>query len=289
MAEKDLSTKVLEDHNDVFADIYNVLLFGNTVIEADALKNGPTESIYKDANDSNREQRRDTIKVYAHEANLLMSFFGIENQSTIDWTMPIRLMGYDYGSYRQQISDNKSERKLLPVVTIVLNFSNEKWNKGSSLCDIVDVPEILKPFVKNYECKIFDIAYLPDEVISQFTSDFKIVAQFFKSKRVGNADKEAFLNNTEKVDYPAEVLELFSVFTKDNRYKEIIPSIMEKQRKGAEVNMCSIAQELEEKGKLEVLFKLVDKGLVSSKDAASEASMTEQQFLEAKENAMQLA
>ncbi len=57
---------------------------------------------------------------------------------------------------------------------------------------IADVPEILKLFVQNYECKIFDIAYLPDEVISQFTSDFKIVARFFKSKRVGNAEKEAY-------------------------------------------------------------------------------------------------
>lgn len=288
MAEKDLSTKVLEDHNDVFADIYNVLLFGNTVIEAGALKNGPTESIYKDANDFNREQRRDTIKVYAHEANLLMSFFGIENQSTIDWTIPIRLMGYDYGSYRQQISDNKSERKLMPVVTIVLNLSNEKWDKGSSLYDIVDVPEVLRPFVQNYECKIFDIAYLPDEVISQFTSDFKIVARFFKSKRVGNAEKEAFLKNTEKVDYPAEVLELFSVFTKDNRYKEIIPSILEKQQKGAEVNMCSIAQELEEKGKLELLFEMYDEGELTIQKACKKANMTEEEFLKAKENAIKL-
>lgn len=32
MAEKDLVEKKLEDHNDVFADIWNTLLFGKKVL-----------------------------------------------------------------------------------------------------------------------------------------------------------------------------------------------------------------------------------------------------------------
>lgn len=39
MGEKDLSEKILEDYNDVFADIMNVLLFdGKDVVKPDSLK-----------------------------------------------------------------------------------------------------------------------------------------------------------------------------------------------------------------------------------------------------------
>ncbi|HBI61808.1 MAG TPA: hypothetical protein DDY31_11465, partial [Lachnospiraceae bacterium] len=47
MAEKDLASKKIEDYNEVFADIYNTLLFRSPVITPEQLQSGPTESIYK--------------------------------------------------------------------------------------------------------------------------------------------------------------------------------------------------------------------------------------------------
>lgn len=38
MAEKDLSSKKLEDYNDIFADIYNTLLFEREYIEPEWLE-----------------------------------------------------------------------------------------------------------------------------------------------------------------------------------------------------------------------------------------------------------
>lgn len=40
MAEKDIHEKRLEDYNDVFADIYNTLLFGEKYLEDEKLRPG---------------------------------------------------------------------------------------------------------------------------------------------------------------------------------------------------------------------------------------------------------
>lgn len=70
MAEKDKAEKVLEDYNDVFADIYNTLLFKEHFLDEKNLNYGPTESIYKAETGDMAEQREMyknpmTIMVYA--------------------------------------------------------------------------------------------------------------------------------------------------------------------------------------------------------------------------------
>lgn len=182
MAEKDRVEKLLEDYNDVFADIYNVLLFQEAFLKEEQLFFGPTESVYKEESGNLGEQRRDVLKTYL-ENNLCILSLGVENQSTLDDVMPIRLMGYDYATYRGMISN---ERSITPVITIVLNFSDKKWNKAKSLYELMEIPEKLRPFVQNYEIRVFDIAFLDDDVIESFTSDFKVVARFFKEKRLGS-------------------------------------------------------------------------------------------------------
>ena len=48
MGEKDISEKVLEDYDDVFADIVNVLLFhGERLVKEDELENVKDRSQYK--------------------------------------------------------------------------------------------------------------------------------------------------------------------------------------------------------------------------------------------------
>ena len=50
MSEKDVAEKTLEAHNDVFADIVNVLLFnGEQVVHEDELEDALPRSIYKAA------------------------------------------------------------------------------------------------------------------------------------------------------------------------------------------------------------------------------------------------
>lgn len=59
MAEKDVNSKVLEDYGDVFADIYNTLVFGKDVLRETDLRGGPTVSQYKSGGGYRAQDRRD--------------------------------------------------------------------------------------------------------------------------------------------------------------------------------------------------------------------------------------
>lgn len=90
MAEKDLAEKKLEDHNDVFADILNTLLFGKKFLHEKRLRSGPTESIYKSEQGRLHDQRRDTLKDYPAEIAELLAVFSGEKEY-IDMIPAIRL------------------------------------------------------------------------------------------------------------------------------------------------------------------------------------------------------
>jgi len=92
LADKDLAEKYLESFSDVFADIYNVLLFRKEILLEEGLEEGPTESIYKVEENNFRNQFRDTVKLYKNGLYKVASF-GIENESRIDKICPSGLWG----------------------------------------------------------------------------------------------------------------------------------------------------------------------------------------------------
>lgn len=253
MADKDKIEKVLENYNDVFADIYNTLLFQEPFLKEENLDFGATESIYKAETGQWAKQCRDVLKTYRNNQLCIFSL-GMENQSFIDKNMPIRIMGYDYTAYRALIANAKP---LAPVITIVLNFTETRWNQPKNLLGLMDnVPEKLKPFIQDYEIKVFDIAFLDDETIESFTSDFKAIARFFKKKRLGELD--AVSDHETALKHVEAVLDLLQVFTHDNRYKEAYENgLREKVEKGDEVYMCTVIDMYEQRG----LEKGIEEGL----------------------------
>lgn len=240
MAGKNLSEKKLEDYNDVFADILNTLLFKKDLILPSLLEDGPSESVYKAAEKNLRGQYRDTFKYYK-KAGIMLAGFGMENETEEEDNMPVRVMGYDYSAYRAQI-DKGGVR--YPIITIVLNFSDKKWNKPIHLKDMLEIPEGMGKFVQDYKIIVFDIAFLPDKTISQFKSTFKHVAHFFKNKRM--LDKYQPLN--EEIEHLEAFLDLLKVFTGDKKYEEIKYSLLERQKKGEVVTMCTVVEKFTNDG-----------------------------------------
>ena len=105
MGEKDIIEKTLESYNDVFADIFNVLLFnGEEVIKEDDLTAATPYSMFK-ADDKLHEQARDVAK-YWNNTIFQLSMFGIENQSCVDKTMPLRVFSYDGAAFYKQPRHN---------------------------------------------------------------------------------------------------------------------------------------------------------------------------------------
>ncbi len=133
MAEKDISEKILESYNDVFADIVNVLLFdGEQVIHPDELEDQAPRSAYK-ADGKIREIERDVAKRWTKN-NIRFACIGLENQSEPDPDMPLRVIGYDGAEYRAQLINENRVSPSYPVVTLVLYFGHKRhWNKPLTL------------------------------------------------------------------------------------------------------------------------------------------------------------
>lgn len=243
MAEKDITEKNLEALNDVFADIVNVLLFkGEQVINEKDLEADTTKSMFK-ADGKIHEQERDVSKFWKN-GEIRISILGIENQTAQDSDMPLRVISYDGASYKQQLLD-KNQKKRYPVATLVLYFgTEEKWSKAKHLYDCFEVPEKLKPFVNDYKINVFNIAFLSPKTISMFKSDFKIIAEYFRAKRLN----QKYKGSKEKLKHANETLKMFSALTGDNSFEKVYNE--DNFKKGG-ITMCDVVERIRNDGRTE--------------------------------------
>lgn len=231
MNEKDTTEKLLEDYNDVFADIVNTLIFdGKERIKADSLEDNKTNSAYKAEDGKLHEMERDVSKYWKEgKTNLLV--VGIENQTKAEKLMPARIIGYDGASYRSQLlksTGRSSKKKLTPVVTIVLYFGLTRWNKPKNLKGILDIPTGLEDFVSDYKINVFEIAFLPEETVNRFKSDFRLVAKYFTNIRKNPYYIPEDENEIKHVD---AVLKFLSIMSGSEKALEKFMSIGEREVK----------------------------------------------------------
>ena len=239
MGEKDITEKILADYNDVFADIMNELLFaGEQRILPEALVNTSIHSQYKAEDEKVHELERDVAK-YWKEKEVELAICGIENQSVVEKNMPFRVIGYDGTAYRSQLLEER--KKILPVVTIVLYFGTDRhWNSRKKIKELMEIPKCLDRYVNDYQMHVFEVAWLTEEQISHFRSDFKVVANFFVQKR---KNRDYIPDDPTEIRHVDEVLKLLQVMTGDKRYEEIF----RKKKKGVR-SMCDVAERLEKMG-----------------------------------------
>ncbi|MCR5622495.1 MAG: hypothetical protein K6G18_11670 [Treponema sp.] len=94
MGGKDIAEKALEEYDDVFSDIVNVLLFGGEqLVKEDELTEAAPLSVYKDDGGRLREQERDISKFWK-DGRIRICLYGLENQTDIDVDMPLRVISY---------------------------------------------------------------------------------------------------------------------------------------------------------------------------------------------------
>lgn len=109
-------------------------------------------------------------------------------------------MGYDAGTYRQQVKNR--DAATTPVITIVLNMTDKRWNAAKSIHELLETDKTLSKYVQDYKINVFDIAFLEDDTIESFTSDFREITRFFKKKRLGEnslaSQIEYFQRTSEK-------------------------------------------------------------------------------------------
>lgn len=267
MAGKDATEKILESYNDVFSDIVNVLLFqGKQVLTADELEEEAPRTYYK-ADGKLHEIERDIAKRWKN-GNIRVACIGFENQTAADPDMPLRVIGYDGAEYRAQLLAENPASRRYPVVTLVLYFGYERpWNGPLSLKERMDIPEELEAYVNDYRINLFQIAYLTQEQVQNFQSDFRIVADYFVQKR----EKGDYVPSTQEITHVQETLQLLSVMTNDRRFEEIYN---ERNRvEGGLHNMCDVLDRAVNKGEDQVALlmkKLFDANRIEDAKRASQ-------------------
>ncbi len=240
MSEKDITEKMLLSYNDVFSDVINGLVFkGEQKIKSFDLKNAVVHTQYKASNEVIHEEERDVAK-YWESQSIKLAMFGVENQTNVDSYMPLRVIGYDGAIYKEQLS--MIHEKFYPVVTMVLYFGTDRrWSGKKNLKSYFDIPAGLEKYVNDYKIHVFEIAWLTEEELSYFRSDFKVVANFFVNKR---KNKDYIPDDETEIEHVDEVLKLLTVMTGDRRYERILSEGDKKEVR----KMCDVAERLEQMG-----------------------------------------
>ena len=241
MADKDIAEKILEDYPDVFADIVNGFLFnGNVVVKPEELEDMQLRSAYR-AEMKLHDMERDVAKRWKKNG-IRIACVGFENQTAPDSRMVLRVLGYDGSEYRTQCLKENLDNPPYPVITIVLYFGYEqRWTAAKSLYEAVRVPDELKPFVTDVKLNVFEVAWLTDEQVAKFQSDFRIVADYFVQKRKTGT----YEGSKDTMRHVYEVLQLLSVMEHDDHFEQVY---LEKAGKGGIKNMASIFDDYIKKG-----------------------------------------
>lgn len=226
MRKKDKTEKALENYNDVFADIVNALVFdGDQIIKGTELEQVLPKELYKDEIGKLHEQERDVVKAWKH-GSIRIAILGFENQTDVDYDMPLRVISYDGNIYGTQVR-NKAQSQRYPVITLVLYFGTKTWNGPKSLKERLTIPKRAEKFVNDYKIHIIEMGKLSRKEIERFQSDFRVVLEYFWHDA---AEKEYDADDRE-LNHPQEVADLMYALTQDERFKVNVEKRQKERRK----------------------------------------------------------
>ena len=264
------------------------------------------------------EKIRDILKecVIKTTAQAVYLILGIENQSQLHYAMPVRKFLYDALSYTKQVEEinkknirekkykNRSEYlsgfrkedKLKPVITLVVYWGADEWDAPRSLHEMLEVddPDILQ-FVDDYKLKLI----IPSEItdFEKFHSDARYVLEFIGASK--NKEKlQKIMQNPVYEQLDSETTKMINCFTganiKINKQKGVsdvclaIKQMLEEEREKGRQECLIIRQELAEekkknkelveRGRIDLMKNLVNKGKLTLDEAAEELGISVEQF-----------
>lgn len=257
-----------------FADMTNLVVFGGMqFLKAEDLLPETQSSGTTQKNRKKRkalERARDIIRKATIGSNYVM--IGIENQSEINYTMPVRIMGYNFLGYDRQIKElqkihrQKNDLKpgaeflsgisasdrLKPTFTYVLYYGTEPWSGPNSLFELIDwsdIPNDLRKCIADYPIKVVDLRHLEDS--EKLHSDARLLIGFLKrSENVNDLKNYVKDNEREFSALPDDTIELISVLTKS---ENLLTSKDDYMNEEGAIDMCKALEDLKEEGRQEGL------------------------------------
>ena len=227
MGKVDIAAKQFFSRNDRFADAFNFLVYdGKQVVDPQAL--APLDSVeivmpYGNAAHEPKQKARDLLKLWQVKADdhAVYVVFGMENQTVVNYAMPVRCGLYDFMNYASQVEEAarsyrqngateeglspaeflsgfRRDDKLMPVVTLVIYLGTDVWDAPMCIHDMLDTDDrcVLK-FVPNYRINLIAPVQMQDGDFDKFGTDVGEVLKFIKSlndkrqlRRIVSADEK---------------------------------------------------------------------------------------------------
>ncbi len=276
MGKYDTCMKEFLQNKDRFADLFNGCYFqGRQIIRAEDLREASENYVITDKRLPGKTRQKDTeiirdVKMILG-SGMVLQVLAVENQSYIDYAMPVRCMGYDAAEYRRQLKERKQERRLLmnsenrpknpavsmdetlsgilssdrlyPVYTLCLYSGTEPWDGPRKLSDMMAFDpqnKNLQSLFEEYHLHLFCIN--EQHVFDAFRSDLKPLFQAIncrnnKKKMIELMKDETYSHlNEDTWDAIAVMTDNAAMLQKKDLYKT------ENQKE--EFNMCQALQEL---------------------------------------------
>ena len=208
MGKYDISEKEYFKDNIMFSNLFNYYLFdGKEEIKSSELEELDPKLVFTNPGDIIRERdiyKRAVIKSDGKKTYLLL---GIENQTKVDKYMILRVMGYNYFSYYNQlhnIEKNKKnvKMKLYQVITLVIYFSDKKWTGPKDLHSLLDINDsCIEKYIPNEKLNIIEPYSMDNEDFIKLNKELSMLFKFIKnSGNKDNLEKLIYDNKNETID-----------------------------------------------------------------------------------------
>lgn len=212
---------------------------------------------------------RDLVRKTAFGINFAV--IGIENQSNIDYTFPVRAMSYDVGEYERQLKGIRrrlrkkgkdgqhltaaeylcgfqKDTRLYPVVTFVLYYGKDEWDAAADLhgmLDFTDIPDGIQKLVQNYHIYVVDVPRMRNTEV--FKTDVRQVFDFIRCSKDDRSMRQLMAKDPEYGKMEEDAYNMAAAYTGSENLLAVKDDYIE----GGRVNMCKAIDDLILKGKLE--------------------------------------
>ena len=240
--------------NDVAAGLINAIFAdGVDFVRPEDLRDAPLDATYESIGRL-RGLRRDVAKYFV-ENDRCECVFAFEIQSAIDPTMPVRVLGYDGVSYRDELENSILKEEfgigadhIVPIFTTVLYFGDQQWRDRRKLSECATMSErvarFMRPFFDDFEIRVVDFAGMSDDELRNYPADIRIIAEYFRCRRNGGE----YVPSKIKIAHKRELFYFMQYVVGDERFAYDV--VMEGYDKEPEY-MCEILDRIEARGKAE--------------------------------------
>lgn len=301
MGKNDITLKDYLSDSRRYADLINGSIFqGRQIIDADELTD--TGTVQSKSDEQTVVERINDITMKQTRDGSLFAVWTVANQQHIDYSMPARVMLQDALSYDRQLkevrrsnqtaasqtkageflSGIRSADRLHPVITLVVYWGEEPWRGATSMHDILDfgtdpvLAQEMKRLVPEYPLHFLNLS--EEHNYSGYRTELRTLFELYDRRKNWEDFIRYAREHKECQHLDSETYWTLGILLNTRKFKTMLPQADRKEQNMGKNVIDEIWEHAMEEGSLKTLYGLVHDGLLSIKDAAARASMTESDF-----------